>query len=298
MRWTSPRRGLAGKLDAMKRTGAGFGLAVLIGVGSAWGLEPPPPVPKAQVAAGRSGVSITAKDVPLEDLLRELSRVTGLAVYFEAGLDPGITRRPTTITVTSAPLEEVLRRLLRDTSFIAGSGGADRVDEVKILASGVGPFTRLEAPPSAPGSRGRGPVVDPSPTDGERTATLAAAALTHPDPAERASALARLSEVSDEGRAREVAMATLDREQHPDVLREALNILELQDELPRERLMRFVTASYPSESRMQALDLLADSGTNDAAFRRLVTALTRDQSEAVRQRAREILEDLDVNEEE
>jgi hypothetical protein len=283
----------------MKRSSAGFGLAVLLGVGSAWGFETAPSVPKAEVTAGRSGVSITAKDVPLEDLLRELSRVTGLSVYFEAGLDPRITRRPTTIAVTNTPLEEVLRRLLRDTSFIAGSGAADRVDEVKILASGAGPFTRLEAPASAPGSRGRVPAGRPAATpDGENTATLEAAALTHPDPAERASALARLGEVSDEGRAREVAMAALDREQHPDVLREALNILELQDELPRERLMRFVTASYPSESRVQALDLLADSGTNDAAFRRLVTALTRDQSESVRERAREILEDLDVNEEE
>jgi hypothetical protein len=282
----------------MKQTSAGLCL-VLLTAGSAWaaGSEPATPGPAAKVTVTRPGaVTITAAEVPLEDLLREMSRVTGLAVYFESGMDDRVTRRPTTITVKNAPLDDVLRRLLRDTSYIVGYGGADRIDEVRIFASGTGPFTRLAVPPGGSGhgaQRSRAAAPRP-PAD---AASLETAALTHPDPAERAAALSRLAELSDEGKVREVALAALDREQHPDVLREALNALEMQDELPRERLMRFVEAAYPAESRIQALDLLADSGTNDAAFRRLVTALTRDQNEELRERAKEILEDLDVDEE-
>jgi hypothetical protein len=285
----------------MKQASAGFCLVVLAS-GGAWAADPPPERPAIQVKTARPGtVSITASEVALEDLLREVSRVTGLAVYFETGMDSRVTRRPTSITVRDAPLDDVLRRLLRDTSYVVGYG-ADRIDEVKIFASGAGPFTRLAVASGGPGHGSPSPRGRPSPSASPAApvdaAGLETAALNHPDPAERAAALSRLGEMSDEARAREVALSALDREQHPDVLREALNVLEMQDELPRERLMRFIEASHPPQSRMQALDLLADSGTNDAAFRRLVTSLTRDQNEEVRQRAREILEDLDVDEDE
>lgn len=269
---------------------------------AALGAEDEPPRPPLRVLSGPSGISVQAQAVPLDEVLRELSRVTGVAVYFEAGLDTRVTRRPTSLALQDAKVEEAFRRVLRDVNFIVGYG-PDRVEEVRVFGggSGTGPFNRLAALPPSMARRPRvgpprlqGPLASQDAGDEAEldAPALEQAALTHPDPEERASALSRLSEL-DEGRTREVALAILDRDQNVQVLREALNLLEMQDQLPRERLMRFVAAPRPAEARIQALDMLADSGTNDAAFRRLVSTLAKDQNDEVRQRALEILEDLE-----
>jgi hypothetical protein len=256
--------------------------------------------PIARVLSGPSGVSVTAEAVPLDDLLREVSRVTGIAVFFESSLPSSVVRRPTSVAVRDAPLEAVLKRVLRDINFIV-SYGPERADAVRIFGQGggPGPFTRLgvgsaagRRPDSSADAQAQRSEEDSDSADD--IPTLERAALTHPDPAQRASAMQRLSEIGEEGRARNVALAALDRDQDTEVLREALNLLETHDSLPRESLMRFASGSRPAELRLQALDMLADSGTTDAAFRSLVTALARDPSEEVRQRAQELLEDLDL----
>jgi hypothetical protein len=259
--------------------------------------EDPGPEPAAaralRVTASRTGVSVTAREAPLEDLLRELSRATGVAVYFETNLDRRITRQPVTVSYRNTSVESVLRHILKGTSFVFGYG-PDRLDEVRVFASGAGPYNRL-APATAGRARGGSPGAG---TDEEQEiAKLEKAALSDTDPGERASALARLGMLTDEARARSVALSVLDREQDLEVLREALNILELQDEVPRERLMTFVNGARPAEVRLQALDLLADTRSGDAAFRRLVSGLTRDRDAEVRERARELLEELDDDQE-
>jgi hypothetical protein len=251
--------------------------------------------PAVRVSVAPSGVSVSARAAPLEDVLRELSRVTGVAVYFEEALDSRITRRPTTLALRDIPVEDAFRRVLRDTNFIVGYG-ADRLDQVRVFGQGSGPFNRLAVPPGRPaGGAGQPPPAVAAGRDATAAdvPALESAALTHPDPEQRLSALTRLSDVADESRTREVALAVLDRDQHSDVLREALTIIEMQEQLPRDRLMRFAASGRPAELRIQVLDILADSGTNDAAFRQLVTVLARDQDEEVRQRALEILEDLE-----
>jgi hypothetical protein len=263
-----------------------------------------PARPVLSVKSTPSGLSVQAQAVPLDEVLREVARVTGVSVFFEASLDPRATRRPTTLALRDAKVEDVLRRVLRDINFVVAYG-PDRLEEVRIFGSGTGtgPFNRLAMAPATGGGRSRiGPPprsVPPGPRLQDDDAaepdapTLEKAALSHPDPLERASALSRLSDVADETKTREVALRVLDRDQSPEVLREALNLLETQDQLPREQLMRFAAGSRPAESRVQALDMLADSGTNDAAFRGLVTTLSKDSNAEVRQRALEILEDLE-----
>jgi HEAT repeat protein len=134
-------------------------------------------------------------------------------------------------------------------------------------------------------ARGDGPEADAT--------ALEAAALTHPDPAERARALSRLSDTGEDERARDAALSVLDRDQDPEVLREALAVLESSDSVPVDRVMRFASSAQQPDLRLQALELLTEHGGNSAAVRRFVQGLTRDGNAEIRERAQEILEELD-----
>jgi hypothetical protein len=263
--------------------------------------EPPAGVQSAprrplRVTLSPKGLSVTAQDVPLDAVLREVSRVSGVAVYLEAGLDPTTTRTPTSAALKDLPIEEVLKRLLRDKNFVFGYR-ADRIDQVRIFGTGSGPFNRLASNVGSPAAGGRRAGVPGRAVRGDGpeadAAALESAALTHPDPAERARALSRLSDTGEDERARDAALSVLDRDQDPEVLREALAVLESSDSVPVDRVMRFASSAQQPDLRLQALELLTEHGGNSAAVRRFVQGLTRDGNAEIRERAQEILEELD-----
>jgi hypothetical protein len=251
-----------------------------------------------RVTQGPRGLSVVARATPFSDLLREISRVTGIAVYLEAALDPAAVRAPVDVTFTDVPVDEALKRVLRNKSFVVGYRG-NRIDQVKIFDIGTGPFNRLTPlPDRGTAARLRSRFPDPAaaaagPADPD-LATLETTALSHSDPAERLRAVSELTGVDDEARAAEVALAVLERDPDPDVLEEALNVLEFQDTVPVDRVLRFASSGdRPARLRLQALEMLGNQGVTDPAFRRVVQTLVTHQDEEVRERAQQILEDLD-----
>lgn len=247
------------------------------------------------------GLSVEARRVPFGELLQAISRATGIRVYLEAGLDAEALAAPQDVTFKDLPIEEALKRVLRSRNFVVGYR-SDRVDEVRIFhGAGVGPFTPL--PAGRAQARRRAPVRPvTSSSSSEPTAAdiarLEETALSHADPEERSRALSELSDVADEAKTRETALAVLERDPHPEVLEEALNILESQEDVPADRVLRFASSDRPSKLRVQALEMLKDqeAATPDQ-IRQAAQALARDPDEEVRERALQILEDLEEEQE-
>ena len=267
---------------------------------------PPPDALGVSVRDGRVTLDVSRR--PLGEVLGTLARALPMTVTARnARLDERIS-----VSMTDVDVEQALRRLLAGRSYVLIHAGdpAPRLVEVVILRD-PRPEPARPAEPVADGtgagrdaSAGAGgddlsppvPHVAPAtPFEGLSLDALTVIAVRGPDAAERADALEAVAYAAPAVEAREahaaevLAVALVDPDE--SVRARALEtIKDTQDEVPVTALARMASADRSPERRAQALALLAERA-EAAAVGPLRTALS-DPDASVRERARELLDDL------
>lgn len=96
-------------------------------------------------------LTLDARQVPLRDLLRELSKQSG---YTFTG-DGAQVLDPISLTLSDFPLEDAIGRILENYSFIKLSGGGNgRPGIIRVMGSSQGTSMPVPIPPVAdPGQR-------------------------------------------------------------------------------------------------------------------------------------------------
>jgi len=216
------------------------------------------------------GLVVVATDVPIEDVLAEISRVTGISVTFEASA--ASPRELVTTSFAAASAEEALRRVLRHDNFLLVYS-RERLEAVRIYPA-----------PTAPVAGGRGADRD----------ALRAVALGDPDPAARKGALMQLPVSNDDEVARETAVQVLEWETDAGVLSAALDVLSTQESVPVDRLMRFVNRAAPGIVRSEAIVMLVENSGATGPLLDLLRARARDPDADVREIAAAFLEALEA----
>jgi hypothetical protein len=103
-------------------------------------------------------LTVSARDVTLEDLLAQVAERANVRVTFE---------RPPTETVTTAfsglPVDEALRRLLRGHSFVLVYEAGQRVSELRVVGpnGGSAATATVRGPPGQPAAHGGDPSARP-----------------------------------------------------------------------------------------------------------------------------------------
>jgi hypothetical protein len=171
--------------------------------------------------------------------------------------------------------------------------------EARVYMEGRGEFRRLPVKAKQTPQRPKGAQTADRPSGGAEDdpahlARLRGAAIGHPDPAERSTALEKLAESDDEKLALETALEVLDRERNPEVLESALDILLGQESVPLEPILKLAAADREPDVRIRALELLGEHGKRDRRVLELLRNLDKnDKHDEVRESARSLLRDLE-----
>ena len=217
-------------------------------------------------------LSLDAEDVPLQAILDEIGRVSGVPIHVsDADASPGDTL--TTLLLERVRVDEAVRRLLMGRSFVL------------VYATGALREARVyEAPPSAS-------ARTPEP-EGADVARLRGAALADPDPRERARALEDLAANLDQRAALDAVVEVLGRESNPGLLERALDIVGSERALPLEPVLRLASNPEP-RVRIKALTRLSEQAARDVRARQaLEVAAADDSAPAVRDTAAKLLRDV------
>ena len=218
-------------------------------------------------------LSLDAEDVPLQAILDEIGRVSGVPIHVsDADASPGDTL--TTLLLERVRVDEAVQRLLMGRSFVL------------VYATGALREARVyEAPPSAS-------ARTPEP-EGADVARLRGAALADPDPRERARALEDLAANLDQRAALDAVVEVLGRESNPGLLERALDIVGSERALPLEPVLRLAASNPEPRVRIKALTRLSEQAARDVRARQaLEVAAADDSAPAVRDTAAKLLRDV------
>jgi HEAT repeat protein len=263
--------------------GALMGLTLLTLAGVSWpaGAQQPDRVGQSASAAGQISIAIeegritgTIRSYPLEAVLEELSSRTGVALVPADDMDLGTAR--VSAELRGVPLDQGLRQLLKnyDVFFYYGAVGnaSSALRSVWIYPKGTAAALR------------------PVPPEAWASTKDLQAGLTDSDPTVRARAYEALMSRPDR-ESRELAMQALRGTEPDEMVRERIlsSAFSTGGQLPPDVLMYLTRSDSSERIRLIALDALASEPTAKEAAR----AALNDPSELVRNRAKEILAELE-----
>ncbi len=254
--------------------------------------------PQVTLAVQAERLSVSADGVPLQDVLTEFSRLTGIRIYLKSALDARVAEEATRVAYEGLTLEASLRRLLKGKNYLLVFSPVE-LTEVRIYVGGEEEFRRLASErrrqAQRPKSARKAHRQTRSTEEGDQgPLRLQREALTNPDPSERAAALDRLAGEDDQVLAIRTALAALERERNPEVLESALDVLQGGESLPLEPVIRFATSDREPHLRIHALEILSEHGPEEPRILALLRTLAESaQREDVREAAKNLLEDQD-----
>ena len=259
-------------------------LIVLVGV-PAFALADP----RVTVSVDGGLLSLAAEEAPLDRILIEIGRSSRLEIKLESGLASQFAKETTSVQFRDLTVEDGLRRLLQKRSMIL-IYDASGLTEVRIYEQGSGGFQSLTS------ARPAGiPFARRVPPEGGVRALRDRERPTAPEKSAvdaLSSKLEELSNQGDERAAAQVAFDVLERERDPELLETALGGLVGLTSVPVEPLLRFAASQRDPDLRVQALELLGEHGGSDPRVTELLTKLTQESNEDVRDAARNALESL------
>ena len=216
--------------------------------------------------AGR--LSLHAEAVPLQRVLDEVYRLTGIRVRVD-GRDAEVV----TAAFERLTVDDAIRRLLRDRDFVL------------VYREGRLQEARVYVPdPTSPAA---------SPRSDEAVADLRREALTNENPDQRLRALETLAANIDERAAVEVIVEMLGRETSPALLERALDIVGDDRALPLERVLSLAVDNPSPRVRSKALTRLAAHAAGDPRARQTLEVRAVDDPErSVREVAEALLKQL------
>lgn len=244
------------------------------------------------VEASHDRATVRAADVPLRQILAELSTQTGVTI---TGLTSGADA-PRSIEVVGIPLTELIHRLLSPRPYLIFIGADGELDRIAIAGAGRG---RIEpAPPVA-----RPPEDLPEDTEGRDDsqqkrvtpikAPLLEAMVAAADPGERIEAVGMLA-LSGNDAEREVALR--DALRHDDDVRvreAAFDALEEHGPVDTSALLDIALSDPDLDLRLQALHRISREEIDDEVLDGLVNLAESSQEPLVRDLAEEIVGDAD-----
>jgi hypothetical protein len=136
---------------------------LLLSLGTAWAEDRGAEnrvVPPFTVSVKDTTLSVKIENVPLGEVLKELTRQAHLEVYLGASsAEEKISAR-----FDNLPFEEGIKRLLRGKNYTltyTRTAASPRVAEIRVIANGSGPITKIKLmrPPRFPQLQRQGPAL-------------------------------------------------------------------------------------------------------------------------------------------
>ena len=235
---------------------------------------PPSTAPELVVALDAGQLTIRAANVPLEAVLAELSTRTGIRIEEASELES----HHISAWVKSAPVEQAIRELLKNYDAFFLYSAAVRQG---------GPLTAVWVYP-----RGAARNLRPVPPEAWASSKELEVALADGDASIREQAYETLLSRADRRSQNLVLLAIRGASETDSELRQRIlsSAISRGMAIPRDVLADLVRADATEEIRVIALDGLA----GDPASREAVSAALSDPSDVVRDRARDILAELDT----
>jgi hypothetical protein len=247
-------------------------VVILAGVGGAVRADeaPVPPASEFDLRWSASGLSLSAQNTELQELLAALGQHLGIVVTAGEAMTDRIT-----IEFSDSPLEAALKELLGERSFMLAFGGpwdgplADSPNRLWIISGA-----------------GRTPGVEPNPAR-HPLAILESSLLHGYDPVEREAALLALADHEDDAATGILAAALRD----PAVRVREAAVLALAARSGTVAMTALATAlADPAASvREEAVYALAGSESTDALP--LLRSAANDENLAVREAAEQLLQE-------
>lgn len=237
---------------------------------------PPPPTPRQMsMVVDRGRLTATIVDYPLHDVLEELSARSGITFVPGDGLDG----ERISAELQRLPLDEGVRRLLQHYDSFLYYGAVDQDTPSSLRAVWVFP---------------KGQAITLRPVSPEVWASTkeAEASLADPNPLIREQAYRMLMSRPGSGNLELVLLALRGASETDEGLRQRLLSTAFSQglDVPADLLVDLVRNDISEEIRAMALDGLA--GNPDA--RDVATFALSDPSEAVRNRAKNLLAEIDA----
>ena len=224
---------------------------------------------RLQVTGVKDRLSVQATDVPFGDLLLEVGRVAAVTVVLDNALPADEAARPVSIAFEGVTADEAFRRLLRGYHAVFRyTAGDPALQSLTVYGPVIPARSGLARPPR---------------TREERSATPGS------NLAQQSQALRRLADRNDEA-ARDAAVEILARATQPELIEDALEVLDSLESVPAEPLLAFARGQRPAALRGQALKVLVRHFPKDPRVAALVRASTRDADADVREIASALLE--------
>jgi hypothetical protein len=221
------------------------------------------PARRLTVTAVQDRLSVEATDVGLGELLEEVGRAAGVVVVLDAALPAEAAARRVSVAFEGVTADDAFRRLLRDYHAVYRYGAANAgLQSVTVYGVVVPARSGLAGPPS------------------------------EQDDLERQSEALRALAERSEPAARDAALEILGRAAQPELLADALDVLDGLEFVPAEPLLAFAGSARPSVLRGRALKVLVRHWPRDPRVAALIRAGTRDADEEVREIARALLDTL------
>ena len=231
------------------------------------------PLRDLRVQSGDGQVSVSARDMPLGEILDEIAHQNGFIVSSQQPLDERIT-----LELHRLPLRAAMTRLLRDRSFIlqvAQSSGAREA-----------PVGKLWTFSQAPARTGVDWSVEP--LDADQAIAHAKLDLADPDVRVRLSGVAALSEL-DTDRTLSMLSATAVNDRHSAVRQEAVFALSEARKLDMQTLT-LALADSDAKVREATIEALAQVGGEESA--QALAAAIDDEDASLRQEAVDALGEI------
>jgi len=257
-------------------------LAVLIAASPAGSKEVGGPT----VILQEGRLSVSAVNAPLNQILAEISRLSGIRISLDGQIAPGET---VTVAFDALPLDEGLGRLLRGKNYVlvySPSGLA----EMGVYAEGsadsrpVAPAGPLRSPKARARAKGDRPqkVGEKDPAELARAQTEA---LEHRDPLKRIAALDKLALARDKALSLETGLKVLASESEPRVLEAAMDLLiRSREPVALDPILKM--AAHPDPALRRRALVLLDRNKGDPRVRDLLTTLAgEDQDRTIRETA-------------
>jgi hypothetical protein len=247
----------------------------------------------------RGRLSVHAREVPLQLILTQISRVSGISIRVDRAEAARLGQALTTVDFEAVNLDDALRRLLNAENLILVYS-ASGLEEARVYRAGErrSEERTVEASALPSGlSIDRMARLDVAHETHEvaRVARLRTEALGHDDVRRRSRALEALVGGADQQAALETMVEVLERESDSAFLRRALDIARKQEGLPLEPLVKLALNSPDPAVRVQALKLLNERGRQDSRVRGVLGTAANDPDVSVRQAAVRLLRKLAAN---
>ena len=257
-------------------------------------------MPNLDVRSLGGRLSVHARAVPLQRILTQISRVSGVRIRLDAAGSPRRERALITIDFEALNLADGLRLLLKQENLIllySGSG----LEEARVYGPADGgsrqPTAQAFAFPSVldVNRMARLETAREAEND-DRVARLRMDALGHPDSRQRSRALEALAANTDQQTALDTVREVLERESDSAVLGRALDIAREQEGLPLDPLLKLALNGREPTVRIKALTRLSERGSQDPRVREtLGTVAAHDPAMSVRETAETLLQELAAN---